>query len=1026
VRTFVYVVVIGVSASFAVAQNNQPPSVPQIIEPRMPGKIVYAGDVHLATSVFADPNVNDTHACSDWEIWSFTAGERVWAALCAMGTAARNARLSDGAFENSLAGQSELAFGQVFLLRVRHKDSSGDAATEWSPFASRSFQTGAESLDAPLAVQDILPGARWTDGDDLDVILPVRNGSRMRLESPTGATLVEFLENDGVTNLITNPPALPVAVAVRVRIDAGTIEGDLTLPASTVRFNDSSGRRTTVYLPGVTLAPAATALLWIERNGSAYIALPEQTQPEFSSLIRANPVPWIALQKGYVVEPVAGGFQLPVSIAFVAHPGLDPDSPLFYVGEQYGAIKVVTRDGTTSDYETGLLDFTPSGRIPGDGEEGLAALVVEPTTGDLFATTLAVSVANPPDPIPTVVRLSSTDGGRTSSSLSVVFQAEAPMVGPHQVSNVSIGPDGFLYVHVGDSFNESDAQDLDSVYGKILRMNLDGTPANTNPFFNDADGIGPRDFVFASGLRNPFGGAWRAADQSLYELESGPDVDRLAKVVAGRDYGWSGGIGGDLQMQNFAVYNWTPYVEPLNLAFIQEQTFAGSGFPTKQWGHAFVTESGPTWATGTNMSGKRISELTLGDEEDILRGPIPFVAYNGSGKATVAAVAAGVDGLYFSDLYKDTNTVSPTDVGANVFRVRFVGAVDFTADYSEGAAPSCVRFTDTSTLPGVVDWLWDFGDGTFSSEQNPLHVYQTNGRFSVRLLVVSPAGFAVEQKNQFVSVGSLGRLAMIANSPLSTFDAAVFLRLLSRGYDVDLMEDDVALRPSGVDLAKEFDLIVLSSTAAPGNIMGEFRDLPVPILFWDSALLSVASEPLTAMGSVMLLQSSINVLAVDHPVTSGLTPGVLAVASAPTVFNYGTGAVGTGVQVLAQAAGDPQRFAVLAIEEGGALLNERTAPARRVFLPFESSASVGLTAEGIQLLDQAVDWAIRPSVSPQGDSDSDGDVDLLDLGLQIAALSGPDVAAQQGPCGDGDLDGDGDVDLFDFSVLQNNYSPVIE
>ena len=45
----------------------------------------------------------------------------------------------------------------------------------------------------------------------------------------------------------------------------------------------------------------------------------------------------------------------------------------------------------------------------------------------------------------------------------------------HQISNVTIGPDNKLYVHLGDGFNFAAAQNLDQYRGKILRMNLDGT-----------------------------------------------------------------------------------------------------------------------------------------------------------------------------------------------------------------------------------------------------------------------------------------------------------------------------------------------------------------------------------------------------------------------------------------------------------------------------------------------------------------------------------------------------------------------
>ena len=159
------------------------------------------------------------------------------------------------------------------------------------------------------------------------------------------------------------------------------------------------------------------------------------------------------------------------------NPGPDPDDPLFYVNELYGTIKVVTNDFTVSDYATGLLNFDPTGAFPGSGEQGLAGLVVDPVTGDLFVTRVTDT-----DGIaggahhPQVVRLHSNDGGRTASTVTVILNMVGESQGQsHQVSNATIGPDGKLYVHNGDGFDASTALNLNSYRGKILRMNLDGT-----------------------------------------------------------------------------------------------------------------------------------------------------------------------------------------------------------------------------------------------------------------------------------------------------------------------------------------------------------------------------------------------------------------------------------------------------------------------------------------------------------------------------------------------------------------------
>jgi hypothetical protein len=122
-------------------------------------------------------------------------------------------------------------------------------------------------------------------------------------------------------------------------------------------------------------------------------------------------------------------------------------------------------------------------------------------------------------------------------------------------------------------------------------------------------------------------------------------------------------------MRNHALYNWDPSTGPVNLAFVQPETFGGSGFPAAKMGHAFVTESGPTYAEGQQDKGKRITEFVLDAAGNRLQGPTPFVEYVGDGRATVVGLAAGPDGLYFTDLYRDLGATGPTQTGARVLRV---------------------------------------------------------------------------------------------------------------------------------------------------------------------------------------------------------------------------------------------------------------------------------------------------------------------------------------------------------------------
>src|SRR5262249_11718055 len=247
---------------------------------------------------------------------------------------------------------------------------------------------------------------------------------------------------------------------------------------------------------------------WAERNFRTSVTIPGDPDQR-----------WTVKQPGYVVEVVAGGFQLPVNIAFVPYPGKGSGDPLYYVTELYGRIEVVTNDGAVNDYATNLLNFNPNGQFPGSGEMGVTGIVVDPNTGDVYASMLYST--NPADDaapkFPKVVRFESDDGGLTAARQTTVLDLAGEVQGAsHQISKLSIGPDGLLYVPSGDGGDFRTALNLDSSRGKILRATLDGAPVPASPFYEADLGRAVRNYVYAYGLRNPFGGDWRAADGGLY------------------------------------------------------------------------------------------------------------------------------------------------------------------------------------------------------------------------------------------------------------------------------------------------------------------------------------------------------------------------------------------------------------------------------------------------------------------------------------------------------------------------------
>ena len=649
---------------------------PIINEPKEDGQIVHPADVHMETSDFSSSDPELTHDCSDWEIRIAKPDEVVWETTCIGGVEKIHTHLGDGTFKNSHEGRQLLFFDTDYILRTRHRSSSGDPSTEWSDWAERRFRTSSATEILALELDDIIevPSPRWVDSFGVDIILPgPDNPPRLSIVTILDELILEFSGLDGFSNTVTNPPDIEEHLPIRVILDAGNIGQDLVLPESSLSFVDDEGIERNIYLPAMSIPSAEKEEYWVSVAGSTYIASAGQSEPDFSILARGSPVPWSVIQPGFRVELVATGFQLPINITFIPNPGNEPDDPLFYVTELYGTIKVVSNDGTVSDYATGLLNFNPTGNFPGSGEQGLTGIVVEPITGDVFVSMLySIDPLNGEAPhYPKVMHYISEDGGRTAASeIEVIDMFPEQQGQSHQISSLTIGPDGKLYVHMGDGSYASTARNIDSFRGKILRMNLDGSAPEDNPFFNAGDGINAMDYIYALGFRNPFGGAWSPVDGFLYEVENGPSIDRLARVVSGEDYGWRG-INEDMFIS--AIYNWIPSVAPVNMTFIREDVFGGSGFPDDKINHAFISESGPTFATGPQENGKRISEFDLGAGGTLISGPIPIIEYDGSGKATVAGIEAGQDGLYFSGLYKDLDITTPIDPGASIYKIVFIG-----------------------------------------------------------------------------------------------------------------------------------------------------------------------------------------------------------------------------------------------------------------------------------------------------------------------------------------------------------------
>jgi glucose/arabinose dehydrogenase len=383
---------------------------------------------------------------------------------------------------------------------------------------------------------------------------------------------------------------------------------------------------------------------------------------------------------GFDIELMVSGLDLPVNLAFVSDPNTNPSSPLLYVTELYGAVKVITNDWKVHTYATGLLNYPPDYKLPGTGESGLTGICVEPQSGDLFLSMLYVEDK---EIKAKVIRAFSKDG-MTMDSSKTVIDGIPSIKAAHQIQALTIGPDGKLYVNVGDGMlNPAAAQDDNDLRGKILRMNLDGSIPQDNP--------NPESYIYAKGLRNPFGAVWRRSDGKLYISDNGPEVDdRIAKIEPGGNYSWPA------SMRENSIFWWHYTQAPTAMDFMQN-----GEFPEEYNDELFVALFGAAYHEGWSLKGKKIVKFRLDEDGNSVKSYDDFITYIGKGPASPCGLAFGPGGLYFTDLHGENKDIKTPS--GNIFRVSSIekkpgrGVPDTQYNNRRCICPNCPSYDKCMT-----------------------------------------------------------------------------------------------------------------------------------------------------------------------------------------------------------------------------------------------------------------------------------------------------------------------------------------
>lgn len=224
------------------------------------------------------------------------------------------------------------------------------------------------------------------------------------------------------------------------------------------------------------------------------------------------------------IETVVANAATPVDLAFA------PDGRVFFTEKNSGRIRVI-KDGTL------LADPFATLPVNNLGERGLLGIALHPdfaSNGYIYVYYSRSSTGAVSD------GFSDTSENRIVRFTAVGDQADGPEepiaslpagAAFHNGGSIRFGPDGKLYASLGDLGTPDDSQDEQMLNGKILRMNDDGSMPGDNP-------LAASSFVFAIGLRNPFGLGFDDAGR-LYANENGPsNHDEVLLVTAGSNQGW--------------------------------------------------------------------------------------------------------------------------------------------------------------------------------------------------------------------------------------------------------------------------------------------------------------------------------------------------------------------------------------------------------------------------------------------------------------------------------------------------------
>ena len=446
------------------------------------------------------------------------------------------------------------------------------------------------------------------------------------------------------------------------------------------------------------------------------------------------------------------GLNVPIALAFA------PDGRVFYAERNTGTIRVVLNGTPLGAY------YALAGTAIG-GERGLLGLALDPgfpAAPYVYAYQTYDDVGNG-TVYNRVVRIA---GDATGSSHVVIAQFPPVAATNHNGGVIAFGPDGKLYVVIGEDANPAHSQDLTTPKGKVLRIESNGSAPTDNPFYGS---LTADNRIYSFGHRNMFGLTFHPATNRAYVTENGPNCNDEINVLApGGNFGWGptqtctspppppNNTNRDGPNPILPIDWYTPTTAPTNAA-----VYLGPGFPAWRGDLIFG-----------EWNSRRLRRLDLGGpgydvvlgRQDILTAP-----------QGILEVESGPDGaIWFTTgttIYRYHDTAQPPVASFVAAPDRTIPGADITFDASASSDPDGM----------ITSFAWDFGDGVLGAGQVTTHAYGAPGTY-VAALTVTDNETLTDTATRTVTIDAPpGALFTISPSPAEPGEVVTFDATASNG-----------------------------------------------------------------------------------------------------------------------------------------------------------------------------------------------------------------------------------------------------